>query len=121
MGDRELNLEKYRHDLEVVRNTALQTIKDFGMSGVEITFSGDPVSAYDELLDQVSPALERLFRQNREAFMGLLYRIDVDEKKVSALLPDTANTGFGKNLGALVIEREFIKVLTRKLFSNLNG
>ncbi|MBK7970619.1 MAG: hypothetical protein IPK08_17750 [Bacteroidetes bacterium] len=30
--------ELYRHDLEIVRNTAAQVIKDFGLAGIEIAF-----------------------------------------------------------------------------------
>jgi hypothetical protein len=42
-------LIKYRADLEVVRDTANQVIKDFGLSGVEISFSGFAEKAYTEL------------------------------------------------------------------------
>jgi hypothetical protein len=113
--------EKYRHDLEIVRNTALQIIKDFGMAGVEIVFSNNPATAYNELLQQITPALKQLYIDNPGKFMALLYRIDVEEMKVKKLLKNGAGDGFYASLAELIIEREFIKVLIRKLYGTFNG
>ena len=113
--------DQYRHDLEVVRNTATQVIKDFGMAGVEIHFSGNAEIAYNELLEQALPALKGLYQQNPGSFMALLYRIDVDELKVKRLSESFSGSDFFAQLASLVIEREFIKVLIRKLYSSKNG
>ena len=88
------------------------------MYGIEIKFSGKPETAYAELLQQTTPALEHLYSINKSAFMALLYRIDVDENKVSQLSQKENKTGFFHALAALVVEREFIKVLTRKLLNS---
>jgi hypothetical protein len=104
MSSSEITPEKYRHDLEVVRNTGAQVIKDFGMFGVDISFSGNPETAYRELLHQTS-------------FMALLYRIDVSEKKVNELIGIEKKPAFFAKLAEVVVEREFMKVLIRKLFS----
>ena len=113
--------EIYRNDLEVIRETAKQVIKDFGMAGIEIHFSGNPGTAYKELVEQALPALKNLYQQNQGAFMALLYRIDVEEHKVKALSENNSGTGFFSGLSAMVIEREFLKVLIRKLYSSNNG
>ncbi|MDQ3051340.1 MAG: hypothetical protein M3Q95_10685 [Bacteroidota bacterium] len=113
--------DKYRHDLEVVRDTARQVMKDFGMAGIEINFSGNPQTAYQELVDQALPALKGLYQKNTGAFMALLYRIDVEEYKVKKLSDTASGNDFFSQLAALVIEREFMKVLIRKLFSSRNG
>ena len=113
-----LSPEKYRHDLEVVRNTAQQVIKDFGMSGIEIIFSGNPDTAYRELVEQVQPALKNLYKQNAGSFMALLYRIDISEKQFRTLAERVSGEDFYKGLAEMVIEREFLKVLTRKIYSN---
>ncbi len=113
--------DAYRHDLEVVRDTAKQVIKDFGMAGIEINFSGNPKTAYQELVDQTLPALKNLYQKNAGAFMALLYRIDVEEYKVRKLSDTASGTSFFSQLAAMVIEREFMKVLIRKLFSSRNG
>ena len=117
MSSSEITPEKYRHDLEVIRNTGAQMIKDFGMFGVEINFSGNPETAYRELLDQTEPALARLYNDNRTSFMALLYRIDVSEKKVNELMEIEKKPAFFAKLAEVVVEREFMKVLIRKLFS----
>jgi hypothetical protein len=116
-----LQPEKYRHDLEVVRNTAAQVIKDFGIVGVTVTFSGNPETAYQELQNQVAPALTSLYKLNQNAFMALLYRIDVNENKVKNLEKSSKGAEFFNGLTELIIEREFIKAIIRKLFSGRNG
>lgn len=111
----ELTPEKYRHDLEVVRNTASQVMKDFGMSGIEINFSGNPDTAYSELLKQAQPALKNLYKGNPGSFMTLLYRIDIPEKKFREVSSQFNGEDFFNKLAEMVIEREFMKALTRKL------
>src|SRR5436190_21894181 len=107
----DLHPEKYRHDLEVIRETARQVIKDFGMAGIEIQFSGNHETAYQELVDQILPGLKGLYQQNTGAFMALLYRIDVEEKKVRQLSASYSGNAFFAQLAGVIIEREFIKVL----------
>ena len=114
----DLHPEKYRHDLEVIRNTANQVIKDFGISGIEITFSGNHSTAYQELLTQVLPALRQLYKERKDVFMSLLYRIDVEEQKVKQLSEKESSVDFFIKLTELVIEREFTKVLIRKIYSS---
>jgi len=112
----EQEIEKYRHDLEVVRDTANQVIRDFGMAGIEISFSGNSSTAYTELKNQLFPGLENLYKKNSTAFMALLYRIDVEERAVAKIKSETGGTGFFMQLAELILEREFNKVLTRKLY-----
>lgn len=113
--------EPYRHDLEVVRDTAEQVIRDFGIWGLEIRFSGNHDTAYGELLSQLIPVLGKMSASDPGAFMALLYRIDVDEQKVRKLGQSINNEEYIVKLSELVLEREFIKVLTRKLFRHRNG
>ena len=101
----ELTPEKYRHDLEVVRNTAMQVIKDFGMAGIEINFSGNPERAYQELLDQSFPALKGLYQQNPGSFMALLYRIDVEVRKVKQLSENLSGNEFFAQLAGNFCQR----------------
>ena len=110
--------EKYRHDLEVVRDTASQVIRDFGMAGITIDFSGNPETAYRELVDQAQPALKKLYRENAGTFMALLYRIDVSEKQFRDLTARATGEIFFTGLAEMIIEREFLKVLTRKLYKS---
>lgn len=111
------SLEKYRHDLAIVRETAAQVMKDFGVLGLEIRFSGDPFSAYEELKEQIAPVLFELFQNDRSRFQSLLYRIDLSESKFRKLLGANEHANFSLNLADMILQREFQKVLTRRYFS----
>ncbi len=112
-----MNLEAYRHDLEIVRLTADQITKDFEIFGHEIKFSGNELTAYDELKNQIAPILFDLFQNKASTFQSLLYRIDISEKKFRALLNDSSKNDFSEKLAEAVIQREFQKVLTKIFFS----
>ncbi len=112
-----MNLEKYRHDLEIIRLTANQIIKDFEVFGHEITFSGNELTAYEELRNQVAPLLFELYKNRTSSFQSLLYRIDINEKIFRELLSNSTKNDFADLLADAVIQREFQKVLTRKFFS----
>ena len=47
------NVASYLDREEIVKETAEQIMKDFGMFGVEITFSGNTSDAYNELHQQL--------------------------------------------------------------------
>jgi hypothetical protein len=110
------DLAHYRHDLEVIRMTAEQVKKDFSFHKMEVTFSGNEQTAYAELKAQLTPLLEKLFTENRQRLMQLLYRIDVPEKDWKKVLALDTDVQAGK-LSEIILEREFIKALTRKLYS----
>ena len=109
--------EKYRNDLEIIRLTAEQVIKDFEIFGHEIKFSGNEFTAYNELKNQLAPVLLKLYQNSSSAFQSLLYRVDISEKKFRDLLENTSIENFSEHLAEAVIQREFQKVLTRKFFS----
>lgn len=112
-----MDIDKYRHDFEIIRLTADQLTKDFGMHGLEITFSGNELTAWDELMEQAEPLLMELYRKNTSAFQALLYRIDISDRQMKELF--ASNQGeFGHKLAEAVIRREFQKVLLRKYFSS---
>jgi len=109
-------MEKYRHDLEVVRDTAAQVIKDFAMISIDFKFSGKEETAYEELKAQMIPALQRLYENDSTRLKSLYYRVDISEKKLHAL--PASKEEMIPALADLILERELIKVITRKLFSN---
>jgi hypothetical protein len=112
-----MNIEHYRRDLEIIRLTADQLIRDFQIFGKEINFSGNELTAYDELKNQVAPFLFELYQNQSTTFQALLYRIDISEKKFRVLLDESSKSNFAEKLAELVIQREFQKVLTKKYFS----
>lgn len=112
----DLSPEKYRHDLEIIRETAAQVIRDFHMHRLEVVFSGNEMTAYEELTRQVEPLLAEMYRTNRSGFQALLYQIDIPEARFKKLISTTPANEFARQLAELIIQREFQKVLTRRYF-----
>lgn len=113
--------EKYRYDLEIIRETAEQIIRDFNIKGFEIIFSGKTHNAFEEFKAQIIPVIGRLFNADRISFQSLLYRIDISEKDYKKVLSRINSKKFEEELSELIIRREFLKVITRKHFSDNNG
>lgn len=113
------DLTKYRYDLEAIRETAAQVIKDFGMFSIPITFSGNEATAYQELKNQLVPELLACYEKDYARLQSLFYRIDLSEKKVNAL-KSFPKQEMIESLAGLILERELIKVITRKLYKKRN-
>ena len=109
-------IEKSKLNEQIVRETAEQVIKDFGNFGMEISFPEDLHYAYDELFDQLKLIIFDLMQKNPSRLSALLYQIDVDERKMREDTPGM----FGEHewVANLILEREFLKVLTRHYFKN---
>jgi hypothetical protein len=111
------NISKYINRLDLIKITASQITKDFGMFGLEIKFSGSAYSAYEELFDQIEPHIETLIAQNRSKFMGVLYRIDVSEDQVKKAIENNTTEPFSAIITDLIIKRELQKVVIRQHYS----
>lgn len=112
-----VELTIYQKELDIIKSTAAQIIKDFEIHNEEISFSGKSDTAYGELCDQIEPIIKKLLSNNVSRFHSLLYRIDVDEEKVKAAL--TAADSPTTKITKLIIERELLKVVTREYFSKI--
>ena len=110
------SLEKYRQDLEIIRETAAQLIRDFSMRKLEIVFSGNELTAYDELLIQVEPLIVEMYKNNKSGFQVLLYQIDISEQSFKKLITSSSPENFSKRISELIIQREFQKILTKRFF-----
>ena len=110
------DLSPYYRRLELVEQTAQQIIKDFGIHGQEITFSGNADTAYDELTSQIKPIIGELMDKEYEKFLSILYTIDLNEK---TLAPETDGNTSDKQIDTithLIIERELKKVVIQEHF-----
>ena len=103
---------KYRHDEEIIRLTIEQLKKDFGANLPELKLSGDKEKLFDELAIQLAENLRALRRKGPALLQSILYRVDVSENEI----PDTSKADFYHELAAVVLQREFQKVLTRRFF-----
>ncbi len=108
-------IEDYRNQKEIIRLTAEQVIKDFALFGMEITFSGDTLNAYDELFEQLVSCLIDLLNSDYRKLLALLYHIDISEKELNKhLTPRTDNPS--QIMTEMILERELKKVLIRKFY-----
>jgi len=111
-------IEKYRNDYRMIAETAEQLRKDFGMFSVEIHFSGNPDTAYDELFRQVRAVIEPLAAQNSSVFGNILYRVDIREKDLAEVYRVQPPSAMYDVLTDLILRRELFKVVCRRYYSD---
>ncbi len=109
-------IEKSRLNVDIVHDTALQIIKDFGSFGLEIHFPEDLNYAYENLFEQLAIQIGPLLLYQPERLASLLYQIDLDEEKIRN--PQVELFQEQEWIAGLILEREFLKVLTRYYFKN---
>jgi uncharacterized protein YwgA len=66
--------------------------------------------------EQLAVLINRLINTDFEKLAGILYRVDVSEKKLKKLLSDNPNTDAGLLIANLVIERLEEKKKSREKF-----
>jgi hypothetical protein len=110
------NLKYYMDRSEIVRATAEQIIKDFGMFGVEIIFSGDTLNAYEELHGQLVAQVKNLIQLNHDKLLSVLYQVDITEREISIAERDLPHYNNVEIIAHQIIVRELKKVLWRYYF-----
>jgi len=71
--------------------------------------------------EQLIPLINELINKDFHALVQLLYRIDVDEKKIKVYLNQNTNKDSAPLIADLIIERQLQKIQSRKYFSNGNN
>ena len=74
-------------------------------------------SSAEEAENLLAEKINQLIQTNFEHLVYLLYRIDVNEKKLKELLIDNPNEDAGRIIARLIIERQLQKIKNRELFS----
>lgn len=112
------NVSGFLNQAEIVQETAEQIMKDFGMFGVEITFSGDTNNAYNELhlqlIDQISLLLER----NYDLLLSVLYQVDITDREIAKATRELPHYNQVEIIAHQVIVRDLKKVLLRRYFKS---
>ena len=109
--EEKFSIQPYLNDLHLLNETVKQIQKDFSFFSVEITFSGNKNTAYDELLSQIQPVIKKLADEDYQKLLSLLYRVDINEEQLKTAGEIT------RHISDLVIKRCLQKVVLRKLFS----
>ncbi len=110
------NVESYLDQAEIVRETAEQIMKDFGMFGVEITFSGDTGNAYEELHRQLIDQITTLVNRNYDLLLSVLYQVDITDREIARAAADLPHYSHIEVIAHQVIVRDLKKVLLRRYF-----
>ena len=80
--------------------------------------SSDEEVRFRELRAVLIRRIEELIEKDTEKLMWILYRIDVDEKKVRESLTANSSLIYPEVLADLIIERQIQKAKTRKQFND---
>ena len=112
------DITPYLNRLDILNETAQQIIKDFGMQGMEIKFSGSAENTYSELFSQILPLVEKLQKEKFQNFYNLMYGIDISESQIKKAVEDSKDKSFSEIVTDLILKRELLKVVTRRSFSN---
>ena len=77
---------------------------------------GLPAIHYDpsQLETALAAVINQMILHQYDRLIQLLYRMDIDEKKLKTLLQDHPKTDAGRIMAALVIEREQQKIASRE-------
>jgi len=112
------DLKPYINQIDILKETAEQVIKDFSISGMEIKFTGDPKNAYADLYTHVLPNIERLQKENFQNFYNLMYRIDLSEAQIKKAVKEATNKTFAEIVTDMILKRELLKVVMRKKYAS---
>jgi len=110
------NVSSYLDRSDIVQETAEQIMKDFGMFGVEITFSGDTSRAYDELHQQLISQITLLIERNYDLLLSVLYQVDITEREIARAEFELPHYNNVEIIAHQVIVRDLKKVLLRRYF-----
>lgn len=70
----------------------------------------------NELHQKITIFINDLILNDFQKLIAILYKIDVDEKKLKRILRENTGTDAGEIIATLIIERELQKIETRKQF-----
>lgn len=110
------NISNFLNQTEIVQETAGQIMKDFGMFGVEITFSGNTSNAYNELHQQLIEQISRLVERNYDLLLSVLYQVDITEREIAKAEQELPHYNNIEIIAHQVIVRDLKKVLLRRYF-----
>ena len=110
------NIQSHLNRTEIVIETAQQIMKDFGMFGVEITFSGNTEQAYNELHKQLVFQVEKLLANNSELLMSVLYQVDISDREIEKAARELPHYNHIEIIAHQIIFRDLKKVLFRRYY-----
>jgi len=114
----QFDIELYKNKAEIIRQTAEQVIKDFGMFGMEVEFTGNTELAYDEMSVQLNAHVTRMLEIDPNRLSSLMYQVDIGENKLVEASILHSDWTLPEVISELIIHRELKKVLIRNYYKN---
>jgi len=75
----------------------------------------------EKIREKLIALLNEIINKDFNSLVQLLYRIDVNEKKIRLYLKEKLNEDSSSVIADLIIERQLQKIESRKKFSTKNG
>lgn len=110
------NVASFLNSADIVRETAEQIMKDFGLFGVTITFSGNTSEAYYELHHQLIDQIGVLLDRDYGKLLSILYQVDITDKEIMRTAQELPEYNHVEVIAHQIIVRDLKKVLTRHYF-----
>lgn len=115
MEDQQPTLERIEglvHHYDILNELMLQLFKDIGSRAPQnVPQDTNANWLFEFTVTMVQDMIKHEFNQ----LMQLMYRVDVSEKKYSmALQNSTSEKQMAEDLALLILDRELLKILTRK-------
>lgn len=113
------NIESFLNREDIILETIAQIMKDFGLFGVEIHFSGNTDQAYHELHQQLVGQINNLLINKSELLMSILYQVDISDRDISRTQADLPHYNQVEVIAHQIIFRDLKKVLFRRHFKTM--
>lgn len=110
------NLDSFLNKADIIQETADQIMKDFGMFGIEITFSGNIENAYHELHEQLINQISVYLDRDYSRLMAVLYQVDITDREIAKATRELPHYNQIEVLAHQVIFRDLKKVLFRRYY-----
>lgn len=87
---------------------------DFSIDKINLPTTKDYSEELKIIKEFLSKRISELMTKNQERFFNTLYRIDVSEKKVAAVMNNSKN--IPDDLADLIIERQLLRLKTQMMY-----
>ncbi|MBA4410797.1 MAG: hypothetical protein Q8S54_04365 [Bacteroidota bacterium] len=112
------NIGNFLNKEDIILETAQQIMKDFGMFGIEISFSGNVENAYHELHEQLINQISVYLEKDYSRLMAVLYQVDITEHEIAKAHRELPHYNDLEVLAHQVIFRDLKKVLFRRYYKS---
>jgi cell division protein FtsI/penicillin-binding protein 2 len=109
-------IHQYFKDTDLLKEVVQQIQKDFEWYNINIQFSGNSKTPYEELFEQIFPYIDKMIVEEYEKLRNIMYRIDIDEGMINRYLRQNPMADTSEVIVDLILKRELQKVVIRNLY-----